>query len=106
MMKIKIKIDPETLAMTHKIIGDECYYYFTSKSAKSMRVELWEVLSRKCLTYANNPNGKPRTIILRYHIAEVLLECIVNFLTNKSHMLGFYEQNKIELFKNDLYQKL
>lgn len=105
-MKVKIKIDPETLALTHKIITDEYHLCFTSKSAKSLRVELWEVLSKKCLAYANNPNGQPRTIVLRYHIAEVLLECLVDFQTNRGSMLGFYEQNKIELFKNNLHQKL
>lgn len=105
-MKVTLKIDPDTLAIVHKIICEEYHKCTTSKFEKSLRAELWEVLSKKCISYTNNPNGKPITIVLRYHIAEVLLECLVDFQTNRGSMLGFYEQNKIELFKNDLHQKL
>lgn len=66
-MKITLKLDPDTLSIAHRIAVDEYNRCITSKYDKSLRAELWEVLSKKCIAYTNNPNGKPRTISIRYH---------------------------------------
>lgn len=104
-MKISLKLDPDTLAIAHKIAVDEYHKCNSSKFDKSLRAELWEILSKKCIAYTNNPNGKPRTISLRYHLAIVLQDCINDFLI-KHPRFGTYEYNKLIILSNDLYQKL
>lgn len=104
-MKISLKLDPDTLSIAHKIVCDECHRYRNSRFGKSIRAELWEVLSKKCIAYTNNPNGKPRMISLRYHLASTLQECINDFLV-KNPSFGTYEYNKLIMLKNELHQKL
>lgn len=104
-MKITLKLDPDTLAIVHKIACDEWHRCNSSKFDKSLRAELWEILSKKCIAYTNNPNGKPRTISLRYHLAIVLQDCTADFLL-RNPRFGTYEYNKIIMLKNDLHQKL
>lgn len=104
-MKISLKLDPDTLSIAHKIVCDECYRYRNSRFGKSIRAELWEVLSKKCIAYINNPNGKPITISLRYHLAIVLQDCTADFLL-RNPRFGTYEYNKIIMLKNELHQKL
>lgn len=106
MTTISIKFDTDTLSITHKIICSEYHSCNTDKFEKSIRAELWDILSKKCISYANNPNGKPRTINLRYHLARVLQDCINNFLLVKIRMFGTYEYNKLIMLKNELHQKL
>lgn len=105
-MKITLKLDPDTLAIAHKIACDEWHRCNNSKFDKSLRAELWEILSKKCIAYTNNPNGKPRIISLRYHLACVLQDCVNDFLLVKTRMFGTYEYNKLIMLKNDLHQKL
>lgn len=69
-----------------------------------MKVELFEILARRCVSYSSNPNGKPRIITLRYHLAAALLELITSGMKHPS--LGIYEQNKIEILKNELHRLL
>lgn len=105
-MKISLKLDPDTLAITHKIICDEYNSCNADKFEKSLRAELWEILSKKCIAYTNNPNGKPRAISLRYHLALIFQDCINDFLLVKIKRFGTYEYNKLIMLKNDLHQKL
>lgn len=104
-MKVTIKIDPETLSLLHRIILDECQMIANNigrKTGKSMRVELFEIISRKCIAYTTNPNGKKMTITLKYHLASLVLDIV----SDRIWSLGIYESNKLELLKNDLHQKL
>lgn len=104
-MKINLKLAPDTLTIVHKIACDEWHRCNSSKFDKSLRGELWEILSKKCIAYTNNPNGKPRTISLRYHLACVLQDCINDFLL-RNPRFGTYEYNKLIMLKNELHQKL
>lgn len=104
-MKISLKLEPDTLAIVHKIACNEYHRCNTNKFDKSLRAELWELLSKKCITYANNPNGKPKTISLRYHLALVLQDCLNDFLL-KNPRFGAFEYNKIIILTNELHQKL
>lgn len=105
-MKINLKLHPDTLVIVHKIAVNEYHKCNSSKFDKSLRAELWEILSKKCIAYTNNPNGKPRTISLRYHLASTLQECIDNSLLVNMRAIGTYEYNKLIMLQNDLYQKL
>lgn len=104
-MKINLKLHPDTLVIVHKIAVNEYHKCNSSKFDKSLRAELWEILSKKCIAYTNNPNGKPRTISLRYHLACVLQDCVNDFLIKKPRF-GTYEYNKLIMLQNDLHQKL
>lgn len=106
-MKITIKIDPETLQILQQMTLKSKQITGRSKEAKvaqSMRTVLFERLSQACINYTSNPNGKPRTLTLRYHLAMQLLEDIVGLMECKG--LGHYEYNKLHIIKNELYQKL
>ena len=103
-MKLTLKTDPETLFLIHRIVLEKSQNYKINKCTRSMMVELFEKLSKSCITYTTNPNGKPRTIELRYHLATELLNVVTATLIN-AH-LGTYEHNKVEIFKNQLHQKL
>lgn len=105
-MKISLKLDPDTLAITHKIICDEYNSCNADKFEKSLRAELWEILSKKCIAYTNNPNGKPRTINLRYHLACILQECINDFLLVKIKRFGTYEYIEDKELRLSLISKL
>ncbi len=102
-MKITIKIDPETLFLLQRISLERSQFK-TRNIGKSMRIELFEILSRKCIAYSTNPNGKPRTIELRFHLAAQLLEDVKNAINYDDS--GTFEMNKLEIFKNQLHQKL
>lgn len=105
-MKINLKLHPDTLAIAHKIAVYEYNKCKSNKFKKSLRAELWEILSKKCIAYTNNPNGKPKTISLRYHLASVLQECVNDFLLVNMEAFGAYEYNKLIMLKNELHQKL
>ena len=104
-MKITLKTDPETLFLLQKMINNECQIVATSigrKSGKSMRIELLTLLTQRCFSYSANPNGKKLQLTLKYHLAALVLEII----SDQKFSLGIYEANKLEIFKNDLHQKL
>lgn len=106
-MKVSVKISPETLVIVQKILLGETHKYTItrdSKFKKSMYTELFEQFSRACLNYSTNPNGKYRTLTIRYHLAESLLELITRFILIGN--LGTYELNLLERFKNQIHQKL
>jgi hypothetical protein len=103
-MKISIQADPQTLYLIHAIVLKNTQLISTNKSGKSMCAELFEILAKRCIAYAANPNGKPRSFTLRYHLAEKLLELVKQKMMLGD--LGVYENNKLELFKNDLHKKL
>lgn len=104
-MKITLKLDPETLSIAQKIVVEECNRYYKDKFGRSLREELREILSKKCIAYMATPNGKPRTISLRYHLAFILHDCLNDFLIRKS-IFGTYEYNKIIMLKNILHPQL
>lgn len=104
-MKIKIKTEPETLFLLHNVVLQHSQFSLTGRSSgKSMIIELFEVLSKKCISYSTNANGKKRDLELRFHLAEKLLELTKTKILERS--LGIYELNKLEIFKNELHQKL
>ena len=103
-MKISVKTEPETPFLIHRLVLDSAQTTTGRTSGKSMKVELFEILSKRCISYSSNPNGKPREISFRYHLADELLKCIIKIMSHPS--LGIYEQNKLEMFKNQLFEKL
>ncbi|KMQ70330.1 hypothetical protein ACM44_13005 [Chryseobacterium koreense CCUG 49689] len=72
------------------------------KAGKSMRMELFSILTQRCFSYTQNPNGKKLQLTLKYHLAALLYELV----TDHNKFTGIYENNKIEIFKNELHQKL
>ena len=104
-MKITLKTDPETLFLLQKMVNNECQMIATNigrKSGKSMRIELFTLLTQRCFTYSSNPNGKKVQLTLKYHLAALVLEIIISLKNN----FGVFEANKLEILKNDLHQKL
>jgi hypothetical protein len=105
-MKINQKIDPETLFILHKILLAQCQglaHGIAAKSFKSMKVELFSILTQKCVSYTSNATGKKLGLSLKYHLAALLYEILIE---KKYSPLGVYEANKIEMLKNELHQKL
>lgn len=103
-MKITVKTDPETLFLLHRLVLDSVQIGTKKSSAKSMKAEIFEILAKRCIVYSANPNGKSRTITLRYHLAETLFDAVTYVITHPS--LGTYERNKLEIFKNNLHRLL
>lgn len=104
-MKISIKTDPETLFLLQKIVNSQCQITancVASKADKSMKIELFTILTQRCFTYSANPNGKKLQITLKYHLAALIFDII----TDQKFSLGIYEGNKIEIFKNELHRLL
>lgn len=69
-----------------------------------MDLEIFEVLTKKCFAYQLNPNGKIRTFTLRFHLAQRLFMIAIYNMAN--YRFGSSEHNKLELFKNEMHQKL
>ena len=69
-----------------------------------MHLELFQILSGKCVGYSANPNGKPKTVSLRYHLLNELFELTYSAILYGE--LGIYEKNKLEILKNQINQKL
>lgn len=107
MMKVSTKTQPETLFLLQKLALNQTQRIARLRSDKillSQQQELFQILSNKCINYTANANGKERKITLKYHLASVLFDMIVNAISiNK---LPLYEHNKLEMFKNDLHKKL
>lgn len=104
-MKVTIKTDPETLFLLHKIILDQCQMIANDRarrSGKSMRIELFEILSRRCIVYSSNPNGKNLSLSLKFHLANLIYDILADLRLS----LGIYEANKLEMLKNELHRKL
>lgn len=104
-MKVTLKTDPETLFLLQKMVNEECQMISTNigrKSGKSMRIELFTLLTQRCFTYSSNPNGKKVQLTLKYHLAALVLEIIISLKSN----FGVFEANKLEILKNDLHQLL
>lgn len=107
-MKITIKTDPETLFLLHKIANDQTQVMANSieaKAMKSMRIELFTILTQRCFSYSQNPNGKKLQLTLKYHLAAMIYDIITD-MRFSGFCGGIYENNKIDLFKNELHPKL
>ena len=105
-MKLTIKTDPETLFLLHKIILDSAQMIADNRArraGKSMRVELFETISKRCITYTSNPNGKDLTITLKYHLASLVYDILEDL---KFSYGGIYEANKLDMFRNQLHKLL
>lgn len=105
-MKITLKIDPETLFLVQSILVLKRGIYPRNREEKvnqSMALELFEVISKRCFAYTLKPNGKEMKLGLKFHLASLLLDLILN--QNKI-AFGNYEQNKLEMFKNELHKLL
>ncbi|MGV4413852.1 hypothetical protein [Chryseobacterium sp. T1] len=75
----------------------------SQRSDKSMKVELFEIVSKRCISYSLNPNGKKMNMTLKYHLANLIYE----ILSEKTKPYGgIYEVNKLDMFKNQLHQQL
>ena len=105
-MKITFKIDPETLHLVHRIVLGKCQKIVSTDRPckKSMHVELWEIFSKKCISYNVNPNGKDRSISLRYHLVNEMYELLLTEINRPS--LGVYERNKLDILKNKIHPLL
>lgn len=108
-MKVTIKTDPETLFLLHKIANDQTQVMAASsietKAMKSMRIELFTILTQRCFSYRKNPNGKKLQLTLKYHLAAMIYEIILDYRFS-GFGGGIYENNKIDLFKTELHPKL
>lgn len=107
MMKITLKISPEALSLIHQLTLIECRskaYNHSDKCKKSLCMELFEILAKKCISYTKNPNGKPRILSLKYHLAYYLYELLM--AENYYRILSIYEANKLDMLKNNLHQLL
>lgn len=102
-MKVKLKIAPELLFLLHQLVLSELQKS-KNKVDRSMKQELFEELYRRCKSYTRNPNGKPRALSLWYHLAECLFSIVMNH--HNSPYLGAYENNQLELIKNELHKKM
>lgn len=107
-MKIPLKIPPETLFLIHRLVLDRAekisIFEPAKKIQKSMLIEIFQILVKSCANYSSNPNGKPRKLTLRYHLAHQLYETILEVINHPS--LGIYERTKLDQLKNDLHRKL
>lgn len=105
-MRLKIKLDPETLFLLQKIILDQSQMIAQTRQAKeskSMKIELFEILSKRCIAYSLNPNGKSLNVTLKYHLANLVYEILSDL---RFSFGGIYEANKLDMFKNQLHQLL
>lgn len=106
-MKTSFKIDPQTLFIIQKMALARTQVVAKSSLDRfnlSLVNELFQTLSKKCISYTANPNGKERKISLKYHMAYVLLQILCEELQRK--YLPPYEHNRIDMLKNDLHKKL
>lgn len=106
-MKITFKIAPDILFFIQKMALKRTQQVTKSSLDKfnlSLVKELFEILSKKCISYTSNHNGKDQKISLKYHTAYVLLQILLEEI--KCNYLPPYEQNKLEILKNELHQKL
>ena len=104
-MKIQLKTDPETLFVLHKITRDSTQFHADSRSKKvekSLKMELFEILSKRCISYSFNPNGKLLTITVKFYLADLLYDIV----DSRQWSLEIFEFNKIEILKNQLHKKL
>ena len=105
-MKITIKIDPETLFLLHKIVLDSAQMIADNKArriGKSMRIELFDTISKRCIAYTSNPNGKDLSITLKYHLVSLVYDILED---RKFYPTGICEVNKLDMLKNKLHQQL
>lgn len=78
-----------------------------AKESKSMKIELFEILSKRCIAYSLNPNGKSLNVTLKYHLANLVYEILSEILRDLRFTPGgIYEANKLDMFKNQLHQLL
>lgn len=104
-MNISIKIDPETLFLLHKVVLEETQMRANDRArrvAKSMRMELFAMISKRCITYSNNQNGKKMSINFKYYQADL----VCKILDDMNYSFGIYEANKLDMLRNQLHQKL
>lgn len=73
------------------------------RSGKSMRIELFEIISKRCISYSLNPNGKKLNLTLKYHLVDLVFDILSDL---KKSYGGIYEANKLDMFKNQLHQQL
>lgn len=105
-MRIQIKTDPETLFLIHTAIKNAAANIhpinIPCRVHKSQCQELFEILSRRCMAYTLNPNGKAVSFTVRYHLAQLIYE------TTCEHQktFGHFEANKLEILKNNLHKLL
>ncbi|MGP1501917.1 MAG: hypothetical protein ACTTJM_09075 [Bergeyella cardium] len=105
-MKTKIKITPETLFLAHRIVRDACRCIARTreeKVRKSIFEELFKILTSRCFTYTNNPNGRELSLTLKFYQMDALFNCLI--IANTSE-IGFYEKNKLDMLKNKIHQLL
>ena len=105
-MKLTIKTDPETLFLLQKVILDSAQIIADTKGrkiGKSMRVELFDTVSKRCISYTSNPNGKDLSLTLKYHLANEVHDILQE---RKYYPAGIYESNKLDILKNKLHQQL
>lgn len=106
-MEIKIKIQPETLYLLQQMElhnKQRAEHTQADKFKQSIQLELFEKLSKWCISYSLNPNGKEKKITLKRHLAQQLLDDISDAIIYGN--LDLYNKNKLHIIKNQLHQKL
>lgn len=106
-MEIKVKIQPDTLYLLQQIElhnKKRAEHSQRDKFTQSIQLELFEKLSKWCISYSLNPNGKEKKITLKRHLAQQLLDDISNAIIYGN--LDLYNKNKLHIIKNQLHQKL
>lgn len=104
-MNISIKMDPETLFLLHKVMLEESQMRANDRArraGKSIRMELFATISKRCITYSNNQNGKTISISFKYYQADL----ICKILDDMKYVFGVFEANKLDMLRNQLHQKL
>lgn len=104
-MKVSIKTDPETLFLLHHVFKRGYGSFPKKKHEKvefSLMIEVFTQLTNRCMAYQSNPTGKKISMTFKYHLANFIWEQLQKSEFNS----GIYETNKLEMFKNELHQKL
>ncbi|MDY3337811.1 hypothetical protein PG279_01295 [Riemerella anatipestifer] len=106
-MKIQIKIDQETLQLLNKLMGDYGLLAKSlpkSKAGQSIVIELRDILFKKGISCFSNNQKTAAKISLRYHTVEALFLWIK--YAQESTQLGAYENNKLEILKNQIHPSI
>ncbi|WP_161531293.1 hypothetical protein [Riemerella anatipestifer] len=106
-MKIQIKIEQETLQLLNRLMGDYDLLAKSlpkSKTGQSIMIELRDILFKKGISSFANDTKKASKITMRYHTVECLYLWIK--YTQESAQIGAYENNKLEILKNQIHPSI
>ncbi|AGC39501.1 hypothetical protein JSO53_04135 [Riemerella anatipestifer] len=106
-MKIQVKIEQETLLLLNRLMANLDLFSRTlpnNKTGQSIMIELRDILFKKIVSTFSKEAEKPIKITLRYHTTEHLYLWVKNI--QESTQLGAYENNKLEILKNQIHPSI